>query len=196
MLARHIAAKPGNVRLPQTVESRKQQQRILGRLTKRFSFFDQQKSPFRGSPGFWGGLSFDILERVYQRNLKLDFFTAKRRLAGQRRNLSKRACELLEGFNQRRPLYRSQCCFAPQPGGLVDQASLGVVPRQQVRVSLGGLCKLLFKNVCDTGVERASRLAQQRAIGSFLHQSMLEQIGRVRWHALAEKQTGFDKTVK
>src|SRR5712664_773487 len=105
MLACQIAAKPCNVRLPQTVESRKQQQRILGRLTECFSLFYQQKRPLRGGPGFWGGLPFDILEWVYQCNLKLDFFTTKRRRAGQGRNLSKRTCELLEGFNQRRPLH-------------------------------------------------------------------------------------------
>src|SRR5450631_3518582 len=104
-LARQVAIKPCNVRLPQTVESRKQQQRILGRLTKCFSLFDQQDRPLRGGPGFRGGLPSDILEWVYQCNLKLDFFTTKRRHAGQGRNLSKRTCELLEGLNQRRALH-------------------------------------------------------------------------------------------
>ena len=32
--------------------------------------------------------------------------------------------------------------------------------------------------------------AQQRTVGCVLHQSVLEQVGRVRRHALPEKQTG------
>ena len=50
-LARYIALERSNVRLPQSVESRKQQQRILGRLPECFSLFDQQTCPVRGRLG-------------------------------------------------------------------------------------------------------------------------------------------------
>ena len=45
-------------------------------------------------------------------------------------------------------------------------------------------------------MKHASRLAQQRAIGRVLHQRMLEQITRMRWHALPKQQTGLDETVE
>ena len=44
--------------------------------------------------------------------------------------------------------------------------------------------------------KRASRLAQQCAVGRVLHQRVLEQIRRVRRHALPEQQTGRNETVE
>ena len=86
------------------MESRIQQQRILGRLAECFRLVDQQTRPLRGRLGFRRGLPFDMHEWVYQCNLKLDFFATKRRGGGQCRDLSKRTCELLDGLNQRRAL--------------------------------------------------------------------------------------------
>jgi len=54
--------------------------------------------------GFRRSKPFDMHEWVYQCNLKLDFFATKCRRAGQGRDLSKRARELLDGLNQRRAL--------------------------------------------------------------------------------------------
>lgn len=103
-LARYVAVERFSPPLPQSVESRKQQQRILGRLAKCFRLFDQQTCPLRGRLGFRCGKPFDMLEWIYQCNLQLDFFATKRRRGGQRRDLTKRTCELLDGLNQRRAL--------------------------------------------------------------------------------------------
>ena len=84
-----------------------------------------------------------------------------------------------------RPLSR----LAPQARGLLDQPGLGAVTRQQFRLALGDLGELAFEGFGDAGVKRASRLAQQRAIGRVLHQRVLEQIGRMRRRALPEQQT-------
>jgi hypothetical protein len=70
------------------------------------------------------------------------------------------------------------------------------VTRQQLRLGLGDLRKPTFEDVGDASVQRASRFTQQRAIGRVLHEGVLEQIARMRWDALAEKQTGSDKTVE
>ena len=56
-LARYVAVERYNVRDPQSVESRKQQQRILGRLAKCFRLFDQQTCPLRGRLGFRRGIA-------------------------------------------------------------------------------------------------------------------------------------------
>ena len=86
--------------------------------------------------------------------------------------------------------------FAPQARGFLDQASLSAVARQQLGLVLGNLSELAFEGFGDASVKRASRLAQQRAIGRVLHQGMLEQISRVRRHALPEQQTGRNETVE
>src|ERR1700746_866247 len=81
-LARYIAVERCNARVKQSVESRKQQQRILGRLAECFRLVDQQTRPLRDCLGFRRSLPFDMLEWVYQRNLKLDLFATKRWRAG------------------------------------------------------------------------------------------------------------------
>jgi hypothetical protein len=68
--------------------------------------------------------------------------------------------------------------------------------RQQLRLALGDLRELALKGFGDTGVKRASRLAQQCAISRVLHQAMLEQIGRMRRHAPPEQQTSLNETIK
>ena len=86
--------------------------------------------------------------------------------------------------------------FTPQGRGLLDQTSLSEVTRQQFGLVLGNLGELAFKGFGDTSVKRASRLAQQRAIGRILHQRVLEQIRRVRWRALPKQQACLDKAVE
>src|ERR1700688_2408891 len=68
--------------------------------------------------------------------------------------------------------------------------------RQQLGPALGDLGELAFKGFGDTGVKRASRLAQQRAIGHVLHEGMLEQIGGKRGYALPEQQAGLYEPVE
>ena len=76
---RCVAVERYKLRLRQSVESRKQQQRILRRLPECFSLFDQQSCPLRGRLRFRCGKPFDVHEWIYQCNLKLDF---SRRSAG------------------------------------------------------------------------------------------------------------------
>src|ERR1700730_3013000 len=68
--------------------------------------------------------------------------------------------------------------------------------RQQFGLVLGDLRKLVFEGLGDPGVKRMSPFAQQRAVGGILYQSMLKQVGRMRWHALAKQQTGHNEAVE
>src|SRR5271154_2156114 len=68
--------------------------------------------------------------------------------------------------------------------------------RQQLGLALGDLRELGFEGFGDTGVKRAARLAQQRAVGRVLHQGVLEQICRMGRRALPEQQTSRDETVE
>ena len=184
-----VAVERHKVRDPEAVEDREQQQRVFGRLSERFSLFDQQTCPLRSRLGFRRSIPFDMHEWGYERDLKLDLLATQRGRGGQGRDLVERARELLYGFDQRRALQRPLSRFAPQARGLLDQPSLGAVTRQQFGLVLGNLGELAFESFGDAGVKRASRLAQQRAIGRVLHKRVLEQISRVRRHTLPEQQT-------
>jgi hypothetical protein len=108
-------------------------------------------------------MPFEGYQWGYERDLKLDPFVTQRGSNGQGRDLVEGARELLCGFNQRRALQRPLSCLAPQARRLLDQAGLGAMPCEQMRVALGDVGKLPFDCVCDTSVQRASRLAQQGA---------------------------------
>ena len=100
---------------------------------------------------------------------KLDPFVTQRGSGGQGRDLVEGARELLCGFNQRRALQRPLSCLAPEARRLLDQAGLGTVPGQQLRLVRGNLRELTLERLSDAGVERASRPAQQHAVGRILH---------------------------
>ena len=78
-IARDIAIECHDVCGPETVEDREQQQRVFGRLSERFSLFEQQTRPLHGRFGFRRSPSFDVDERVDECDLKLDLL---RRSAG------------------------------------------------------------------------------------------------------------------
>ena len=67
-----IAVECHKVRDPEAVEDREQQQRVFGRLSERFSLFDQQTCPLHSRLGFRRGIPFDMEEWGYERDLKLD----------------------------------------------------------------------------------------------------------------------------
>ena len=67
--AHHVAVKRHVIRHPETVEHGKQQQRIIGRLSERFSLFDQHMCPLHGCLGLLSGIAFDREEWGYECNL-------------------------------------------------------------------------------------------------------------------------------
>ena len=144
-LAHHVAVERHKVRDPEAVEDREQQQRVFGRLSERFSLFDQQTCPLHGRFGFRRGIPFDMDEGVYERDLKLDLLATQRGRGGQGRDLVKGARELLGGFDQRRTLQRPLSSFAPQARSLLDQSGLGAVTRKQFGLVLGNLGELAFE---------------------------------------------------
>ena len=90
-LAHHVAIERHVVRDPEAVEDREQQQRVFGRLSERFSLFDQQTCPLRSRLGFRRSIPFDMDEWGYERDLKLDLFATQRGRGGQGRDLVERA---------------------------------------------------------------------------------------------------------
>ena len=134
---------------------------------------DQQTCPLRSRLGFGSGIAFDMDEWGYKRDLKLDLLATKRRRAGQGRDLVKGARKLLRGFDQRRARQRPLSRLAPKTRGLLDQPGLSAVARQELGLALGDVGELAFEGFGDAGVKRASRLAQQSAIGGVLHSACL-----------------------
>jgi hypothetical protein len=86
--------------------------------------------------------------------------------------------------------------FAPQARGLLDQPSFGAVTCQKLRLVLGNFGELALEGLCDAGVERASRLAQQHSVSRVLHQRVLKQIGRMWRNSLLEEQTSSNKAIQ
>ena len=65
-LAHNFAVKGHMVRNPEAVKDREQQQRVFGRLSERFSLFDQQTCPLHSRLGFRRGIPFDMHEWGYR----------------------------------------------------------------------------------------------------------------------------------
>ena len=135
-------------------------------------------------------------KRGNKRDLELDLLATERRRRGQGRDQADCSGELLHCLNQRRTLQRALTRLAPQARRLLGQPGLGAVTRQQLGLVLCDLGELAFQNFGNARVQPASRLAQQRAIGGVLHQGMLEQVCRLRRHALAEQQPCGDEPVE
>src|SRR3954470_16934992 len=87
---------------PQTIEDGAQHQLIFGRLSYRFSLVDQQARLLQSHLGFDGGVPFDMDQRSYERDLKIDLVPAQRCRSRQARDLLERASELSRSFDQRR----------------------------------------------------------------------------------------------
>ena len=66
-------------------------------------------------------MTFDVDERGYERDLKLDLLATQRRRCRQSGDLAEGARELLCGFCQRRALQRPLSRFAPKDRRLLDQ---------------------------------------------------------------------------
>jgi hypothetical protein len=56
------------------MKDREKQQRVFGWLAECLSLIDKQVCPLHGRLGFGRGVSFDVDERRYERDLKLDLF--------------------------------------------------------------------------------------------------------------------------
>src|SRR5262249_46959830 len=101
----HVAVERHIVRDPEAVENREQQQRVFGGLSERFGLFDQQMRPLHCGLGLRRGIPFDMDERGYERDLKLDLATQRGR-GGQGRDLIESTGELRDCLNQRRAIER------------------------------------------------------------------------------------------
>jgi hypothetical protein len=99
------------------------------------------------------------IKSIHNPDLVLDLLAAQRGRAGWGRDLGKRACKLLCGFNQRRARKRPLFGFAPEARSLLNQPGFGTVTRQQFRVVLRNLAELAFESFCDAAMQGASRLA-------------------------------------
>src|SRR6266478_5004232 len=77
-IATDIAIECHEVRDPEAVKYREQQQRVFGWLSPRLGFFNQQTGPFHRRLRFGRGITFDVNERGDERDLKPDLLATKR----------------------------------------------------------------------------------------------------------------------
>jgi hypothetical protein len=112
-----ISVECHKVRDPEAVEDREQQQRVFGRLSERFSLFDQHPCLLRSRLGFKRSLPFEMEKRGYERDLKFDLFATQRGSGRQGRNLVEGMGNLRGCFYQSRTGQRPLSSFAPQACG-------------------------------------------------------------------------------
>src|SRR6516164_4143696 len=72
-----IAIECHEVRDPEAVKYREQQQRVFGWLSSRLGFFDQQTGPLHRRLSFGRGITFEVDERGDERDLKADPLATK-----------------------------------------------------------------------------------------------------------------------
>ena len=85
----HVAIERHVVCDPEAVENREQQQRVVWRLSKHLCLFNQQTCPLRSRLGLLSSTPFDMDERGYERDLKLNLLATQRGRGGQGRDLGK-----------------------------------------------------------------------------------------------------------
>ena len=128
---------------------------------------------------------------VYERDLKLDLLATQRGRGGQGRDLVKRTCELLCGFNQRRALQRPLSRFAPPFDRSLGQARLREVMREQLRLGRSGGGKLVAQNLGDAAVQDLAPALEQILVSRVLDQRVLEAIFGFGRQALHQQDVGF-----
>src|SRR4051794_28368987 len=112
-MAHGVAIEWHIVRDPEGEEHREQQQRIFRRFPERFGSLNQPPRLLGSRPGFGRGITLDVNERSYERDLELDLLATKRRRAWQGRGLLEGPGELGRGFGQRRAIKRKLSSLAP-----------------------------------------------------------------------------------
>src|SRR5262245_9908154 len=104
--------------------------------------------------------------------------------------------EMPNGLTVARTAHRLLSGQTPVFYSLLVRSSFGGMPCEYFGLHFDNFWKFLFHGGDNSAMESLPVAAQQRAIGGILHQSVLEQIGRVRGHALPEKQTSRTETVE
>src|SRR5262249_13241617 len=88
-----------------------------------------------------------MLQWVYQCDLKLDLLTALWSCGRQYLYLSESACEMLNGFDERRALQCPMARFIAPFDGHFSEPRLSEVMRQQFRLGRGGVGKPIPQNL-------------------------------------------------
>ena len=113
-LARNVTIEAYEIDDPLAKESREQQRRVIGRFSEPFRLLDQRPHLSHGRLGFGRAISFDMHERVQERDLQNDLLAPQVGRAGQGRDLRQGLAKLSGGFDQRRAFLRPQSRLAPQ----------------------------------------------------------------------------------
>jgi hypothetical protein len=98
-----------------------------------------------------------------------------------------------DGFLVRRALASALAGPPPVIHGLVGEAGLGVVIRQQLGLSLDHLGKPLLQHLGNVLMVLLPGALQQRLIGGCLDQGVLEEIRRQRRQPPLVQKLGFDQ---
>src|SRR5215469_2288439 len=106
------------------------------------------------------------------------------------------AAKMFNCFDVGSPMGGLFSCCAPINSGLFRVLGGVAMLGEQLRLVFSNLSELAFECLNDSGVKRASRLAQQCFVCRALDQRMLELVGRMRRHALPKEQTSRNEAIE
>src|SRR5215831_3424256 len=84
----------------------------------------------------------------------------------------------------------------PSIDGMLGITGGGQMMGQEFGLTLDEIGEMLLENGCHSGVQFLSPDTQQRAVGSVLHQRVLEQVEGLRRNPPTEQQPSLGETVK
>src|SRR5207344_815869 len=124
------------------------------------------------------GVSFDVNEWCYERDLKVDLVATQRGSTGQRRDLAECTRELLCCFDQCGALQGAVPSFAPPFHSCFAEARLGEMMRQQLRLGRTVADETVAQCLADATVKKLPPALKEILVGCILNECVLESIVR------------------
>jgi hypothetical protein len=128
---------------------------------------------------FTGGVAFDDHQAGPQLTAKFELLQLTPGRGRQQRQLIQSLLELRRCFRHRRAGGGPPTGADPPVDGFFSEAGLGVVPREELGMSVRDLRVIGLERLGDLRVQLLAGAAQQAAMRSVLHQRVLEAVDRL-----------------
>ena len=135
-----------------TIENGEQLQRVCERITKVLGPLNQDPSSLNSVDGLGGRITFGVMERLYQRQLKLDLLAPECRGRGQLCDLFERERKLINRLNKGRTVQGPLPRQAPKSCSFFNKTGLGAMTRDQLRSARHDIWKQVLENFDNTGM--------------------------------------------
>ena len=168
----------------------------LQKLRGRVQLLPQFASPGKGSAGLGCRQPLDEAQRHAEGAAKFEFLPPTFRVVRQQHQLVQRLLELRGRFGQRRTGRGFSSGFAPIEYGSLSLPGFAAVARQDLGLAVHQFREMHLERRRDPAVQLPPGIAQQTAIGRFLHKRVLEGIDGVGWCPGLKHQLRRDEAIE